>query len=128
MRNFLYFNQDGTLRCKTRDITTETFTRFDDSILKLSTGKYIVYISIHADVDESFYTAIDESDEWFTDSPFYITITIGENVQTYHLCQYTPIDIQLTKVLDIQEDTNIVIQSNYTKYTAVKIDTVVEKL
>ena len=126
--NFLYFNQDGQLRCNPRTITTATFTRFDDSILKISAGKYIICISIHAVVDEKFYNAIDESNEYFVDSPFNITITIGNNVQTYKLCQYTPIDIQMTKMIDVQESTEIVIQSNYTEYTDVKIETMIEKL
>lgn len=120
--NFLYFNQDGQLRCNPLTTTTETFTRFDDSIIKLTKGKYIVCISIHADVDDAFYKAIDESNEYFVDSPFNISITIGNTTQTYKLCQYTPIDIQTTRILDLQEDTNIQISSNYNDYTNVNIE------
>ena len=120
--NFLYFNQDGQLRCNPLTTTTETFTQFDDSIIKLQKGKYIVCISIHADVDDAFYKAIDESNEYFVDSPFNISITIGNTTQTYKLCQYTPIDIQTTRILDLQEDTNIQISSNYNDYTNVNIE------
>lgn len=121
--NFLYFNQDGQLRCNPLTTTTETFTQFTDSIIKLQAGKHIVCISIHCDVDEKFYEAIDKSTEYFVDSPFNITITIGNTTQTYNLCQYTPIDIQLTRILDLQEDTTIQISSNYNDYTNVNINT-----
>lgn len=121
--NFLYFNQDGQLRCNPLTTTTETFTQFSDSIIKLQKGKHIVCISIHCDVDEKFYEAIDKSNDYFVDSPFNITVTIGQSTETYNLCQYTPIDIQLTRVLDLQEDTNIVISSNYNDYTSVNINT-----
>ena len=72
---------------------------------------------------EKFYEAIDKSSGYFVDSPFNITITIGQSTETYNLCQYTPIDIQLTRVLDLQEDSNIVISSNYNDYTSVNINT-----
>lgn len=121
--NFLYFNQDGQLRCNPLNTTTETFTQFSDSIIKLQKGKHIVCISIHCEVDDKFYEAIDKSNDYFIDSPFNITITIGQSTQAYNLCQYTPIDIQTTRILDLQEDTNIVISSNYNDYTNVNINT-----
>ena len=127
-RSYLYFNEEGNLRCKPRTITTNNFSTFDDSQIKLTAGKYAIHIGIQANVDEQFYNAIDESTEYFTESPFYISVSIGESVQKYQLAQYTPIHIHMMKVIELADTTVLSIQSNYDKYTQVNIETIVEKL
>ena len=124
--NYLYFNDEGLLRCSRRTVKTQNFDSFDNSVIKLTKGKYVIHIGINATVDDNFYKAIDESTGVFTDSPFYISVELPNNTQTFTLCQYAPIHIHLMKIIECTEDTDIVIQSNYNSFTSVNIDSIIE--
>lgn len=127
-RNILYYNEDNTLRCNARDIQTQSFTSFNNSTIDLQSGKYMISIDISATVTESFYDAIDNSTETFTDSPFFITIKIDNSLQTFTIGQYTPICIHITRYLDLQSPTTITISSNYSDLQNVDIHVISERV
>ena len=139
-RNILYYNEDNTLRCNARDIQTQSFTSFNNSTIDLQSGKYMISIDISATVTESFYDAIDNSTETFTDSPFFITIKIGEANpsdlraslrdanQSFTIGQYTPICIHITRYLDIQSPAKITINSNYSDLQNIDIHVISERV
>ena len=127
-RNILYYNEDNTLRCNARDIQTQSFTSFNNSTIDLQSGKYMISIDISATVTESFYDAIDNSTETFTDSPFFITIKINDSIQTFTIGQYTPICIHITRYLDLQSPAKITISSNYSDLQNTDIHVITEKL
>lgn len=127
-RNILYYNEDNTLRCNARDIQTQSFTSFNNSTIDLQSGKYMISIDISATVTESFYDAIDNSTETFTDSPFFITIKIDNSIQTFTIGQYTPICIHITRYLDIQSPAKITISSNYSDLQNIDIHVISERV
>ena len=127
-RNILYYNEDNTLRCNARDIQTQSFTSFNNSTIDLQSGKYMISIDISATVTESFYDAIDNSTETFTDSPFYISIAFAKSVQSFTIGQYTPICIHITRYLDLQSPTTITISSNYSDLQNVDIHVISERV
>lgn len=127
-RNILYYNEDNTLRCNARDIQTQSFTSFNNSTIDLQSGKYMISIDISATVTESFYDAIDNSTETFTDSPFFITIKINDSIQTFTIGQYTPICIHITRYLDIQSPAKITISSNYSDLQNIDIHVISERV
>lgn len=127
-RMYMYFNEDNTLRCGARDIQTQSFTSFNNSTIKLQSGKYMVTIDISATVTDSFYDAIDASTEHFTDSPFSIFIKIGSTSQSFTIGQYTPINIHITRYLDLKETTEIAFTSNYSDLQNTDIHVITERV
>lgn len=127
-RNILYYNEDNTLRCNARDIQTQSFTSFNNSTIDLQSGKYMISIDISATVTESFYDAIDNSTETFTDSPFFITIKINDSIQTFTIGQYTPICIHITRYLELQSPAKITISSNYSDLQNIDIHVISERV
>lgn len=127
-RNILYYNEDNTLRCNARDIQTQSFTSFNNSTIDLQSGKYMISIDISATVTESFYDAIDNSTETFTDSPFFITIKIDNSLQTFTIGQYTPICIHITRYLELQSPAKITISSNYSDLQNIDIHVISERV
>lgn len=127
-RNILYYNEDNTLRCNARDIQTQSFTSFNNSTIDLQSGKYMISINISATVTESFYDAIDNSTETFTDSPFFITIKINDSIQTFTIGQYTPICIHITRYLELQSPAKITISSNYSDLQNIDIHVISERV
>ena len=127
-RSYLYFNEDNTLRCGARDIQTQSFTSFNNSTIELQSGKYMITIDISATVTDSFYDAIDTSTEQFTDSPFSIFIKIGSTTQSFTIGQYTPINIHITRYLDLKDTTKIGFSSNYSDLQNIDIHVITERV
>ena len=126
--NYLYYNENNTLRCGTRNIETKSFTSFNNSTIDLLSGRYMITIDISANVSESFYDEIDKSTDYFIDSPFSVFIKIGEESQSFTIGQYTPVNIHITRYINLQKNAKITISSNYSDFQNTNIHVTTERV
>ena len=126
--NYLYYNENNDLRCNARKIETSVFSSFNNSIIELLSGKYLIAIDISANLSESFYDAIDRSTDTFTDSPFSIFIKIGTSIQSFTIGQYTPVNIHVTRFVEVDKPEKVSITSNSQDLKNINIHITTERL
>ena len=126
--NYLYYNENNDLRCNARKIETSVFSSFNNSIIELLSGKYLIAIDISANVTEEFYNAIDKSTDTFTDSPFSIFIKIGSSIQSFTIGQYTPVNIHVTRLIDVEKTEKVSITTNTQDLKNINIHVTTERL
>lgn len=126
--NYLYYNENNDLRCDPRKIETSIFTSFNNSVIELLSGKYVISIDISANLPESFYDAIDNNTGSFTESPFSIFIKINNSIQSFTIGQYTPVNIHVTRYLEVDKSTKVSISTDFQELKNINIHLVTERV